>query len=205
MNNQKEFMAALIAVTRTFNRPDPTQDVINLWVAIMDSKGITGMQAANALIEYSGNPDHRFPPVPGDIVQLVIGGSTAELEAKAAAAYGFADQNVAYSRNVVFDDPNINGAIVNYGGWMAFCLEEDTPDGVRRAQFIKAYMAAARGEVRDYTLPLIGSDVNNWSGPKFIGDREKCRNLLVQSSERAKLKSAASQISVNVKTLDGEK
>lgn len=208
MDNQKDFVTALVAALDMFGKPVPSDGVIKMWIIAMDNAGITGMQAANALIQHSSNPDTKFPPIPADVVRIVKGGTTAELESKAAAAYGFANQNVAYSRNVVFDDPNINGAIVNYGGWMAFCLEEDTPDGVRRAQFVKAYIAAARGEVREYTLPLMGSDRENWSGVKFIGDREKCKQLLLESIESEKKRIAASKPaveSINVKTLDGDK
>ncbi len=198
MDDTKKFISALRGVFESYSRPAPSDAATMIWLTTMQKNGIALPDAANALLEYVSAPGNKFPPVPGDIVEMVK--KPVPVELLATTAYGVvmdAVRSVGCYKSVVFDDPAINVAVRSMGGWISLC-QSDTPDGVRRSQFAKCYEAALLG-VGSVQLPLAGMHGDH---VVYIGDRAKCDALL--SSQQAKLAGATYKNALQISKNNGD-
>lgn len=100
----------------------------------------------------------KFMPTVAELREL---GGEVTPQARAIVAWGVVSKASAggYYESVDFDDPVINAAIRNLGGWLHLCSIEDSNEfeSFVRAKFEKVYVALlAAGISAEQGAPLIG-------------------------------------------------
>lgn len=156
MNDQdrREFTEVMQALAASFNREPSKAFFAGYWIGLADLSLQALKSAASAALANS-----RFMPTPSELRELA---GEVRAEDRAVIAWGALDKAVqkhGYYRTVQFDDPILNAAVHDLGGWEKVC---DTPErewfSFFRQRFIQTYQALARRGVISYeqSRPLIG-------------------------------------------------
>lgn len=200
-------MNQFIAILKEFygiKKTTFSESTASFWLVSMKAAGFTAEQSMAALQAYILDPEKsKFLPSPGDLIAQ-IKGTRADAALEAYAQFGIAEEaaaKVGMYRDVVFDNKATNQAIIAMGGWAPFC--NDGSD-FKRHVFVKSYEAAVAGFCPEPMLPLKACQ-DNWNGPKFIGDFEKCHSLLLASGNTKAFEAEKNKLfveSIKVKQLE---
>jgi hypothetical protein len=183
-NEMPEFQA-LLTQAMAFHRQDVSPFALSVWWEAC--KGFSLEQVRKAVTAHAMDPERgQFVPKPADMVRLLQGTNTD----RSLVAWGKvlqAIQRVGAYTSVTFDDPAINLAIVDMGGWVKVCRSDmdELPHVERR--FCAAHKAYAARSDTPFPPKLVGEheQQNLIAGrrvapPVLIGDQKRCQLVLAQ-------------------------
>lgn len=180
--DRKPFLARLTGVYALHGKP-LSPAVISIWCETMRPFDFAAV--ADAMNRHAVNPDNgQYLPKPADIVKL-IGGNTLDAALLAWSKVEGAVSSVGAYESVCFDDPIINQALLDMGGWVAICHKnvDELPFAAKEFENrYRGYRTRAKLDQWPRQLGGISSSANgqNWfatAPPVLIGDVEQAKRV----------------------------
>lgn len=152
--NEKPRFFGMLAEVMAYHRQDTSEFMLNVfWDAC---KELPFEQAVAAFNAHAKDPESgKFAPKVADIVRLLHGTKTDRAMVAWGKVYDAMSSVGAYT-DVCFDEPAINAAVNDCGGWPKMCRTNTEELSYLQHQFTKSYTAYAGRTDFDYPKVLTG-------------------------------------------------
>lgn len=206
-----EFAAVLNGVmVGIYAKPELQREALAMWFMALERFDLADVRAA--LSRHVGDADRgQYPPRPADVVRQIEGGAIGA----ATLAWGKvlkAISSVGQYSTVCFDEPAINAAISDLGGWPQLCATRTDEIPFVQRRFEASYRAYRDRGNSDYPRQLAGTHethnrahgyLTGSSVPTLIGDPDKCA-LVFERGTSGGLQITSGQSVGNVVSMIGQ-
>lgn len=144
----------LITDVLAFYGKDVSDFTMSVWWQAC--QGFELEQVSKAMTQHATDPEHgQFAPKPADIVKQLAGTKTDRSMVAWGKVYEAMSSVGAYT-DVCFDEPAINAAVNDCGGWPKMCRTNMDELSYLQHQFTKSYAAYVGRTDFDYPKVLTG-------------------------------------------------